>query len=251
MIRDLGAFATSVFTHWFSAMCGVLSVGLTCASPFVSSSAYQHIFMATAAICFLSASFAAWRREHKERASLALRVALQGCLQIDFMPGKHGFEEERRGTYGVRRTLSVRLSNVGGASIRGVRVYAMSINPNDGNLADPIPLHGPAEDLNPGDFRFRPIATYNEAGENTGGDTIGTLHVPFSSRYLDGGGERTIGRDVAYELTLRATGDGAPMPCDRVFRVWISEGRLRMVGVESANFRASADQRPKFALPAT
>ena len=234
MLRDLGGFLTSVFTHWFSAMCGVLTVGLTCASPFVDTTWAQRLLIITAAVYFLAAAFAAWRREHDRAEALMHQVALRGRLDITFVPGERGFEEERMGVYrNICRTLSVKVSNVGGAPVRQVRVYAMSIDPNEGNVAEPMPLFGPPEELNPGDFRFRQVATYNEPGNNTAGDAMNTLHVPFRAGYL-GGGERTIGRDFAYNVTLQATGDGAAAPCKRKFRDWISkEPRLRMIDINT------------------
>ena len=234
MLTDLCSFLKSVFTYWFSGMCGVLTVALTCASPFVESAVAQRLLFATAAVCYLAAAFSTWKRERDRVNGLSRRIACQGRLEIDFVPGQRGYEEERRGTYqNVYRTVSVKVSNVGGGSVGQVRVYAMAIDPNEGNLVEPIPLLGPAEDLNPGDFRFRQVATYNEPGDNTAGDTMGTLHVPFRTGYLDGGGERAIGRDFPYLVTLRATGAGTASPCDRRFRVWITaQSRLRMEAVQ-------------------
>ncbi len=188
------------------------------------------ILGATAAVSYLAAAFAAWRRERARGDVLRKQVASQGRLEIDFQPGNRGYEEERSGLYrNVRRTLSVKVSNVGGGPVRQVRVYALAVDPNEGNLAEPIPLLGPEENLNPGDFRFKQLATYNEPGDNTAGDTMATLHVPFRAGYLDGGGERIIGRELPYVVTLRATGDGAALPCDRKFKIWITtNSRLRM-----------------------
>ena len=213
-------------------MCGVLTVGLTCTAPFVDSVAAQRILVATAASCYLAAAFAAWRRERDRADELSRQVASQGRLEIDFLVGKRGYEEERSGTsHNVIRTLSVKVANIGGAPVRQVRVYALGVDPNEGNLAEPIPLLGLAEDLNPGDFRFRKVSTYNEPGCNTAADTMATLHIPFRTGYP---GERTIGRDLAYVVSLRATGAGASSPCDRKFRVWITaDARLRMEPVGS------------------
>jgi hypothetical protein len=65
----------------------------------------------------------------------------------------------------IHRTVSVRVSKTGNAPVRQVRVYAMRIDPEEGNLAEPILLLGPAEDLNPGDFRLQQVATYNDPGD--------------------------------------------------------------------------------------
>lgn len=178
--------------------------------------------------CFLRATYSAWETERSLVVNFSARVARQGRLEIEFIPKQRRFEEVQQGLYkNLRRTLSVRIRNVGGTTVCDCKLYVVAIEPNEGGLAGDIRMLSFAQvNLNPEDSVYVPLVTYGEPGTNVNGDTMGSLHVPFTAN-PDREDERTIGTDTDYIVTLRATGSGSDA-CIRRFRIWIRDHRLHM-----------------------
>lgn len=222
-------------------MSGALSVPLALASAFIPAPWFAKAgILILGAFCFLSATYLAWKAERIRVMSLLAKVASQGELEIDFIPGRRRFEEAPQGPHGTfRRTLSVRVQNVGGSTVRDCKLYFVSIEPNEGNLAGDIRMPSfTGTDLNPGDSAYVPLATYGELGTNVSGDTMGDLHVPFRAasgqedgRSIRSDDKRMIALETDYIVTLRVTGSGSEA-CIRRFCISIREGGLRMMALK-------------------
>ena len=180
----------------------------------------------------MSATYVSWRAERSRANALASQVAAQGHLVFEFRAKESPFEEDRiRGLYDkVNRVFSVRIANVGGATVSRCRVWLVSSEPYDGHYSGEIMLPRPDTDLHPGDGFIVKLASFEEAGPHMPASTMGILHVPMSADNPKLG-ERTLGREhEAYVVTLRATGDGSA-PVEAAFRLWFAlppKPKLRM-----------------------
>ena len=227
-------FIKAIITKTFSGMCGVLSLPLTVASPFIPTPEGGKVAVLLLGVtCFLQATYSAWEIERTRAMNLQTEVARQGRLKIEFNPRQRRFNEVQQGLYrNLRRTLSVRIRNAGGTTVSDCKLYVVSVEPNEGGLADDIrmPTFAPVS-LNPEHSVYVPLVTYGEPGTSVNGDTMDMLHVPFTANFrLEH--ERTIGTDIDYVIRLRATGSGSNA-CICSFRIWIRNHHLHMEALKT------------------
>ena len=224
-------FVKALLSLTLAQMSGSVGVILTIITPFLPEKlGAKAPVVATAVLCFIIAFYAAWAAERRKVLALTTQVAGQGKLDIVFEPGIRRFEEELGGLYEtVSRTVSVAVVNLGGSSVSGCKLWAVSVEPNEGSLPPDMQMHSmPSITLNPGDRSYVQIATFIEPKPNFPGDTMGLLHIPFKSEGKPSiANERTFGADTSYVVTLRATGNGSA-PCTRSFKLWVGGGRLKL-----------------------
>ena len=226
-------FLKAVFGRWISGLSGGIGLFLTFFTtfdPLKLGDVARAATLAASAFALIVAAYGAWAAERRRSIVLEAQVAQQGRLDIIFQPDVRQFEEELGGFYEtVSRTVSVAVVNSGGSSVSGCKLWAVSVEPNEGNLAPDLQMHSmPSITLNPGDPTYVKIATFIEPKPGFPGDTMGLLHIPFRAEGKSSiANERTFSADTTYVLTFRATGNGSA-PCTRKFRLWVGGGRLRM-----------------------
>ena len=76
-------------------MSGIAGVILLIATPFLPSTYGKEEVAALAVVCLLTSTYLSWREERLRANELAVRVASQGRLVIEFRPHEQPFEHER------------------------------------------------------------------------------------------------------------------------------------------------------------
>jgi len=173
MASDAGtgliSFLRAIWTKWFSAMSGPLSVPAAIAAPFIENQAIKISLALTAFVCAWAAAYAVWRLERERVLALTEEMerltAPRRPLNVEI--GKDGpfVSIKARGPNGIGRTYNLRILNQDRSKpITSCRASIVDIAPGPALEKLPWALTDYFS-LASGDDIYVPLASFGEARE--------------------------------------------------------------------------------------